>query len=257
MYCCVSQCRISRNKIPIKLYEYPVFLLTITAVPTTAETGMILAEVSPNKLVTSPTQMNGHQEQRKEQSKLMRKLMVILALALLVLSSAVVAGAQTPVETPTYHSNPTTVVTQTPTTVTKTVQNPDGTYTIIEYPVGKEVQLTLNPVALTNSKGVATILRDDNGTRIVLNLTDVPADVNAINLYAVDDTGAVSSLGPVVLANGTGKFSGTTPLSKFMLIASPDESLATYDPNTKIFFRSAVPQGFAVIPRTMSARVKL
>jgi len=190
---------------------------------------------------------------RKEQSKLMRKLMVILALALLVLSSAVVAGAQTPVtETPTVVTTPTTVVTQTPTTVTKAVQNPDGTYTIIEYPVGKEVLLTLNPVALTNSKGVATILRDDNGTRIVLNLTDVPADVSAINLYAVDDTGAVSSLGPVVLANGTGKFSGTTPLSRFMLIASPDESLATYDPNTKIFFRSAVPQGFAVIPHTMS-----
>jgi hypothetical protein len=201
--------------------------------------------------------MNGHEEQRKEQSKLMRKVMVILALALLILSSAVVAGAQTPVETPTVVTpTPTvvtpTVVTQTPTVVTKTVQNPDGTYTIIEYPVGKEVQLALNPVALTNSKGVATILRDDNGTRIVMNLTDVPADVTAINLYAVDDTGAVSSLGPVVLANGTGKFSGTTPLSKFMLIASPDESLAAYNPNTKIFFRSAVPQGFAVIPHTMS-----
>lgn len=171
----------------------------------------------------------------------MRKLFVILALALLVLSSAVVAAAQAPV-----------TIQQTPTTVTKTIQNPDGTYTIIEYPVGKEVQLTLNPVALTNSKGVATILRDDNGTRIVLNLTDVPADVSAINLYAVDDTGTISSLGPVVLANGTGKFSGTTPLSKFMLIAAPDESLTAYDPNTKIFFRSAVPQGFAVIPHTMS-----
>ncbi|HEV7743353.1 MAG TPA: hypothetical protein VGO56_00015 [Pyrinomonadaceae bacterium] len=185
----------------------------------------------------------------------MRKVMVILALALLVLSTAVVASAQTPVTpTPTtvVTETPTTVVTQSPTTVTKTIQNPDGTYTIIEYPVGKEVQLTLNPVALTSSKGVATILRDDNGTRVVLNLTDVPADVSAINLYAVDDMGAVSSLGPVVLANGTGKFSGTTPLSKFMLIASPDETLATYDPNTKIFFRSAVPQGFAVIPHTMS-----
>ncbi len=171
--------------------------------------------------------------------------MVILALALLILSSAAVAAAQTEPQTPT-------IVTQTPTTVTKTVQNPDGTYTIIEYPVGKEVQLILNPVALTSSKGVATILRDDNGTRIVMNLTDVPADVKAINLYAVDDTGAVSSLGPVVLANGTGKFSGTTPLSKFMIIAAPDEGLTAYDPNAKIFFRSAVPQGFAVIPHTMS-----
>ena len=177
----------------------------------------------------------------------MIKRISILAAGLLILSAAGAAAAQTTVTT-----TPTTVVTQTPTTVTKTVQNPDGTYTVIEYPVGKEVQLTLNPVTLTNSKGVATILRDDNGTRVVLNLTGVPADVNAINLYAVDDTGAVSSLGPVVIANGTGKFSGTTPLSKFMLIAAQDESLTTYDPNTKVFFRSAVPQGFAVIPHTTS-----
>src|SRR6478736_7194753 len=172
----------------------------------------------------------------------MSKRSPILVAALLIISSAVLATAQTPV----------TTVTQTPTTVTKTVQNPDGTYTVIEYPVGKEVQLNLDPITLTNSKAVATILRDDNGTRVVLNMTGVPADVNAINLYAVDDTGAVSSLGPVVLSNGTGKFTGTTPLSKFMLIAAPDDSLTTYDPNTKIFFRSAVPQGFAVIPHTVS-----
>ena len=118
--------------------------------------------------------------------------------------------------------------------------------------MGKEVQLTLNPVTLTNSKAVATILRDDNGTKVVVNMTAVPADVSAINLYAIDDTGAISSLGPVVLANGTGKFSGTVPLSKFMLIAAPDDSLTTYDPTTKVFFRSAVPQGFAVIPHTTS-----
>jgi hypothetical protein len=181
----------------------------------------------------------------------MSKGISILAAALLILSAAVVAAAQTPVtvpETPTT----TTVVTQTPTTVTKTVQNPDGTYTVIEYPVGKEVLLTLNPVTLTNSKAVATILRDDNGTKVVVNMTGVPADVSAINLYAIDDTGAISSLGPVVLANGTGKFSGTVPLSKFMLIAAPDDSLTTYDPSTKVFFRSAVPQGFAVIPFTTS-----
>jgi len=182
----------------------------------------------------------------------MSKRIPILAAVLLILASAIAVAAQTTVTTtPT---TPTTIVTQTPTTVTKTIQNPDGTYTVIEYPVGKEVQLTLDPVVLTNSKGVATILRDDNGTRVVVNMTGVPADVNAINLYAVDDTGAVSALGPVVLANGTGKFSGTTPLSKFMIIAAPDDTLAGYDPNTKVFFRSAVPQGFAVIPHSTSPR---
>ena len=155
----------SRQKIPTKTANIS-FSSLVYGDAYQHKTGMLLAITALNKLVTSPTQRNG-QEQRKEQSKLMRKVMVILALALLVLSSAVVAGAQTPVtETPTVvTTTPTTVVTQTPTTVTKAVQNPDGTYTIIEYPVGKEVQLTLNPVALTNSKGVATILRDDNGTR--------------------------------------------------------------------------------------------
>ena len=182
----------------------------------------------------------------------MSKRISILAAAFLMISSAVFVAAQTPTtQTPTTQP-PTTIVTQTPTTVTKTVQNPDGTYTVVEYPAGKEVKIIMNPIALTKSKAVGTILRDDTGTRIVLNVTDVPADVTAMNVYAVDDTGAITSLGPVVLANGTGKFSASTPLNKFMLIAAPDASLTTYDPNAKIYFRSAVPEGFAVIPHTTS-----
>jgi hypothetical protein len=140
----------------------------------------------------------------------------------------------------------------TTTTVTKTVQNPDGTYTVIEYPAKKEITLTLNPVAIQKAKGVATILRDDDGTRIKLNLTDVPADVTALTLYAVDDKGAVTALGPVAISNGVGTFTTTTPLSRFMLIASPESSLTAYDPNTKVFFRSAVPEGLAVIPMTQN-----
>jgi hypothetical protein len=134
------------------------------------------------------------------------------------------------------------------TTVTKTVQNPDGTYTIIEYPVKKEVTLNLTPVNVVGAKGVATILRDDDGTRIKLNLTNVPADMTAMTLYAVDDAGTVTPLGPVAIANGTGTLTATTPLSKFMLFASPESELTAYDPNTKVFFRSAVPEGFTVIP---------
>jgi hypothetical protein len=137
---------------------------------------------------------------------------------------------------------------ETTTTVTKTVQNPDGTYTIIEYPAKKEVTLTLNPVTIQGAKGVATILRDDDGTRIKLNLTNVPADVSALTLYAVDDTGAITALGPVAISNGVGTLATTTPLSKFMLIASPESALTAYDPNTKIFFRSVVPEGYAVVP---------
>jgi hypothetical protein len=86
-------------------------------------------------------------KKRKEQAKLMSKRISLLAAALLIISSAVFVAAQTPTT-----QTPTTTVTQTPTTVTKTVQNPDGSYTVIEYPVGKEVQLVMNPVALTKSK---------------------------------------------------------------------------------------------------------
>jgi len=170
---------------------------------------------------------------------MIKKIISFLGMTTLILTAAVVAAAQT---------QPTT--TTTTTTVSKTVQHADGTYSVIEYPLKKETVVNLNPVAIANSKGVATILRDDDGTRVVLNLTEVPADVTSMNVYAVDEAGAVTALGPVVLANGTGKFSATTPLTKFMLITAPDETLTAYDPNAKIFFRSTVPEGFAVIPHT-------
>jgi len=136
----------------------------------------------------------------------------------------------------------------TTTTVTKTVQNPDGTYTVIEYPAKKEVMINLNPVNITNAKGVATILRDDDGTRIKLNLTDLPPTVTSLTLYAVDDNGTVSPIGPVTISNGVGTLTATTPLSRFMLVASPEPSLASYAPNSNVFFRSAVPEGYAVVP---------
>lgn len=140
--------------------------------------------------------------------------------------------------------------TTTQTTVTKTVQNPDGTYTIVEYPVKKEIKITLNPVNVTGAQGVATILRDDDGTRIKLNLANVPADMTTLNLYAIDDKGVVTSLGPVAISNGTGTLAATTPLTRFMLVASPEPALTAYDANTAVVFRSAVPEGLAVIPFT-------
>ena len=138
--------------------------------------------------------------------------------------------------------------TTTETKVTKTVQNPDGTYTIIEYPAKKEVKITLNPVGISRGKGIATILRDDDGTRIKLNFTDIPADVTALTLYAVDDMGTVTPLGPIAITNGIGEITAAAPLTKFMLIASPTADLTAYSPETAVLFRSAVPEGFAVVP---------
>lgn len=167
-----------------------------------------------------------------------KHVLSVLGAATLTLALAAIAFAQTT----------TTTVTQ------KTaVQNPDGTYTIIEYPVKKEVTVNLTPINVTGAKGVATILRDDNGTRIKLNLTNVPADLSAMTLYAVDDKGVVTALGPVAINNGIGTLEATTPLSRFMLVASPEPALTAYDTNTKVLFRSAVPEGFTIIPMTSAA----
>jgi hypothetical protein len=83
-----------------------------------------------------------------------------------------------------------------------------------------------------------------------LNFSDLPSDLSTVNLYAVDHSGAVTLLGPVPVSGGVGTFTTTTPLDKFMLVAAPDAALTTYDANTKVFFRSAVPEGFAVLPHT-------
>src|SRR5438067_11390052 len=135
------------------------------------------------------------------------------------------------------------------TTKVQTVQNPDGTYTIVEYPVGKETVVTLNPVGITGATARGTIIRDDNGTTIKLNLASLPADLTGLNIYAVDPTGAVTMLGPVEIANGVGTFTTTTPLSRLMLFASPDATLSAYDPNTNILFGRAVLSAFTATPR--------
>jgi len=166
----------------------------------------------------------------------MRKTVgIFVGAAMLSLSLAVVAVSQVQ----------TTTVTK---VQTQAVQNPDGTYSVVEYPVGKETVVTLNPVGIPGAVGRATILRSNDGTTIKINLEKLPADLSALNFYALDPTGAVTSLGPIEVANGVGTFTTTTPMSRFMLFASPDPNLSAYDPNTQVFFRSGVPTGLTVIP---------
>jgi len=160
-----------------------------------------------------------------------KRLIGVLGTALLLFSLTVVAFGQT-------------------VTKVQAVQNSDGTYTIVEYPVGKETVVTLNPIGLSGAKGQATILRAANGTTIKVNLSGLPTEATAVNLYAVDPTGAVTTLGPVEIANGTGVFTTSIPMSKFMIVASPDPNLSAYSDSTQVYFRSAVPSGLTVIPLT-------
>ena len=55
-------------------------------------------------------------------------------------------------------------------------------------------------------------------------------------------------IGPVTFTNGIAQQTYTTPLDRFMLVLSPEANLTTYAPATAYAFRSAVPQGFAVVP---------
>jgi hypothetical protein len=140
--------------------------------------------------------------------------------------------------------------TQTTTTTTQTtaVQNADGSWTVVEYPVDKEVTVNLTPNGIANATGRAIIHRMANGTAINLNLAGLSNDVSNLNLYAVDASGRSTLLGPISISNGTATYNTTTPLDKFMLVLSPEDNLTTFTPQTNVIFRSAVPQGFAVVP---------
>lgn len=149
----------------------------------------------------------------------------------------------------------TTTTTTTPTTVTQTTQNADGSWTVVEYPVGKEVIVNLTPsTAIPGAAGKAKIMRMANGTTINMDLTGLNADVSTLNLYAIDPMGHSTLLGPVTVSNGIGTYTTTTttPMDKFMLVLSPDANLTAYEPNTNFLLRSGVPEGLAVVPMARS-----
>jgi hypothetical protein len=173
-----------------------------------------------------------------------RRLLNFAGAAALVFAAAGAALAQdTQPAQPTQQT--TTVTTQT----TQAVQNADGTWTVIQYPADKEVVVDFTPSqTFSTAKGRARIVRAADGTKIALDLSGLPADAAAMNLYAVDPFGKVTMVGPVTFTNGVAQQTFTTPLDRFMLVLSPETNLTAYAPDTAYAFRSAVPQGFAVVP---------
>jgi len=133
------------------------------------------------------------------------------------------------------------------TTVKETTRNADGSYTVIEYPVGKEVTVDLTPMNLQGAKGLARVMRSNDGTNVALDLSGLPADAQSYYVYAVDPSGKVSLLGPTAISNGAGTATFTTPLNQFMLVLSPNEGLTSIGSDTPVVFRSSVPQGYAVV----------
>jgi len=135
------------------------------------------------------------------------------------------------------------------------VQNADGSYSVIEYPVGREVTINLTPVTtVTGSTGVARVMRAADGTKVWVDLSGVPASTTSMYAYAVDPTGTPTQLGPVTITNGVAKAEFSTPMNQFMLVLSPTEGLTGLDQTTPVFYRSTVPSGFAVVPRRVSEK---
>jgi hypothetical protein len=146
----------------------------------------------------------------------------------------------------------------TTTQTAQAVQNPDGSWTVIQYPAGKEVVVDFTPApTFATAKGRAKIMRMPDHTMVTLDLSGLPADAAAMNLYAVDPFGKVTTLGPVTFTNGVSTASFHTPLDRFMLVLSPEADLTTYTPTAAYAFRSAVPQGFAVVPLTSAEGEKV
>lgn len=166
-----------------------------------------------------------------------KRLLCIAAGVLLILASASITFAQQ----------------TTTTTQTTAVQNADGSWTVVEYPVGKEVIVNLTPTStIPGAGGRARVMRMGDHTQINVDLSGLTGDASSYNLYAVEPSGRVTLLGPVTANNGVATYTTTTPLNRFMLFLSPEADLTTYSPTTNVVLRSAIPSGLAVVPLASS-----
>ena len=182
-----------------------------------------------------------------------RRLVNLAAVGALALGLAPAAFGQDTQPQPQPQTQTQTVVTTT-TQTAQAVQNADGSWSVIEYPAGKEVVVDLTPATTyASAHGRAKIVRMSDGTHIALDLSGLPADAAAMNLYAVDPLGKVTALGPVAFTNGAFTHTYVTPLDRFMLMLSPEANVTTYAPTVAYAFRSSVPEGFAVVPMSGAA----
>jgi hypothetical protein len=127
------------------------------------------------------------------------------------------------------------------------ITHPDGSYTVIEYPVGREVTVNLLPGStIAGGKGTARVMRTADGTQIVFNVAGLPA-TGHYYAYAIDPTGVPTVLGPLAIENGVAVGTFKTTMNQFMLALSPMETMTAYAPSN-VVFTSEIPTGFTAIP---------
>jgi len=139
----------------------------------------------------------------------------------------------------------------------RVVVHPDGSYTVIEYPVNKEVVVNLLPTAgITGSAATARVVRRDDGTKVYFDVKGAPSTWATVYAYAIDPSGTPTLLGPIPFSSGVGQAEFTTPMRQFMLVLSPQEGMVSYEPSTEYVYRSEAPKGFAIVPRRITSEKK-
>ena len=131
---------------------------------------------------------------------------------------------------------------------TVVTKNSDGTYTVVQYPVGKEVTVNLMPAGTFTGKGIARVMRSSNGTKVTFDLNGLPTTTSSYYAYAVDPSGNPTLLGPLTVTNGVATADFMTPMDKFMIVLSPNEGLTSMS-SSNVILTSEVPAGFTVVPR--------
>jgi hypothetical protein len=129
----------------------------------------------------------------------------------------------------------------------------DNAWTVIEYPDGQEVEVALLPATSTDAKGTARVKRTGNDVSIHLEVSGLPEDSSAHQVYLVDSMGNATMLGTLTVSDGSGTLDATSALQKFMLVISPDADLTTIGSEIKVVLRSAVPSGFNVVAKETPA----
>lgn len=129
-------------------------------------------------------------------------------------------------------------------------QSAGDEWTVVEYTEGHEVVVELRPTALNpDAKGTAKVTRGADETTVAVEVSGLAADAGAHHLFAIGHDGRIVPLGVVTLSDGAGALEAKTQLTSFMLVLSPDAELSSLDSSARLALRSAVPEGFAVVPR--------
>ena len=124
-------------------------------------------------------------------------------------------------------------------------------WTVIEYPLDKEVLVDLAPVSgPSEARGFAKVARGNDQTSIRVEVAGLTGEAANYYLYVADQTGKVTAIGGIPVSDGAGALVADTPSYQFMLVLSTRSDLTTLDDETAVMLRSAVPSGFETVPKT-------